>query len=233
MKNILIFALLIVAGIGVWVYLVKKPNNTGEPITSNPTPTMETQPSSIPDGEYRISPTESTIVWTAEKPLIIGYTHHGTFAVRDGELTFTDGTATGQFILDMTALRVTSLGGGKAGNESRLETHLKSGDFFDVGTYPTAVFKVTNASPIDDLGTYQIIGDLTIKDITEEIAFTAHVRHADGNLQFDANTEIDRTTWNIVFGSASFFDNLADNAISNTVGLTINLVAHNEEESSL
>lgn len=229
MKNILIVILLLVAGIAVLVYLTKKPNSTGEQnTTNNATSTMESQSLPVPDGTYRISPSESTITWTAEKPLILGYTHHGTFSVRDGAFSFENAVLTGEFVLDMTALRVTSLGGGKAGNESRLETHLKSGDFFDVETYPTAKFTVTSATPVDEIGTYQIIGDLTLKDITEEIAFTAHVAHAEGSVQFNGNTEIDRTKWNIVFGSASFFDNLADNAISNTVGLTISIVAQKE-----
>ena len=180
------------------------------------------------DGSYTVIPEESEVGWSASKPLIPGYTHRGTFAVSAGDVTVADDTATGSFTLDMTALEVTSLGGGKEGRESQLEGHLKTGDFFNVEEYPTASFEITSVTRSETAGMYTVVGNLTIKDVTESVTFPAMIVEKDGKLHATANFAIDRTRWGITFGSASFFDDLADNAIGNEVTLSLKLVASND-----
>ena len=53
------------------------------------------------------------------------------------------------------------------GTEAR-DTHLRSADFFDVDKFPKMVFQSKSITPSGD-GTYQVVGDLTIKDITHEV----------------------------------------------------------------
>ena len=54
------------------------------------------------------------------------------------------------------------------GNADR-DTHLKSTDFFDVENHPTMLFETKEISNTGD--GYKVIGDLTIKGITEEVEF--------------------------------------------------------------
>ena len=54
------------------------------------------------------------------------------------------------------------------GNEDR-DNHIKTGDFFDVASYPKIVFKSTAAEKVDD-DTYRLTGDLTINDVTNPVA---------------------------------------------------------------
>jgi polyisoprenoid-binding protein YceI len=46
---------------------------------------------------------------------------------------------------------------------------LKSADFFDVASYPKISFEATNAVNLERDGNYDLVGDLTIKDVTKSI----------------------------------------------------------------
>jgi len=209
-------------------FLIIRPTATTEPNPISQRSDEVEVPGStkaVESGSYTLVSEESEIVWTAQKPLIPGYVHTGTMGVKTGVLYVDAGSFNGEIVIDMNQVRLVSLGGGKAGNESRLETHLKSGDFFDVTKYPTATFIITQATKDEVLDTYVLTGSLTMKDITHEISFPAQVFEQYGKLHLTAQLEIDRTQWNITFGSANFFDSLAENAIGDTVGLSLDLVA--------
>lgn len=50
------------------------------------------------------------------------------------------------------------------------DTHLRSPDFFDVEKYPTMTFRSKRIQTVDQ-NHFKVIGDLTIKDVTQEITF--------------------------------------------------------------
>jgi polyisoprenoid-binding protein YceI len=52
------------------------------------------------------------------------------------------------------------------------DTHLRSGDFFDVEKYPYMTYKVTSIEPIDDEN-FRVHGELTVKDITKPLVLEA------------------------------------------------------------
>ena len=58
-------------------------------------------------------------------------------------------------------------------HEPRRDTHLRSVDFFDVERFPTMTYAVKSVEQDD--GEYRIVGDLTIRDITREVALRAEV----------------------------------------------------------
>jgi polyisoprenoid-binding protein YceI len=58
-------------------------------------------------------------------------------------------------------------------HEPRRDTHLRSADFFDVERFPTMTYTVKSVEQDD--GEYRIVGDLTIRDITREVALRAEV----------------------------------------------------------
>ncbi|MDI9256734.1 YceI family protein [Flavobacterium sedimenticola] len=57
------------------------------------------------------------------------------------------------------------------GNSDR-DNHLRSADFFDTDTFGTLTFKSTSITKVNE-GQYEIKGDLTIKDVTQNISLGA------------------------------------------------------------
>jgi polyisoprenoid-binding protein YceI len=88
-------------------------------------------------------------------------------------------------------------------NEDR-DTHLRSGDFFDVETYPVMRFRGRRVEGIAER--FRVVGDLTIRDATREVTLDGETLGSGtdpwGNerMAFRAETKINRKdfglTWN-------------------------------------
>ncbi len=177
----------------------------GEPETNSP--------------EVEIDINNSIIKWEAKKTLVDTNDHFGTVRFKGGFVNMEEGTINGgKFVADMLSITdddLTSI------LKKQLETHLKSDDFFATATYPTSEFIITKITPTG--GTeFMIVGNLTIKGITNEINFPATVTN-DETLLLKANFEIDRTLWDIRFGSGKFFDNLGNNLIDDIIKISIEI----------
>ena len=86
-----------------------------------------------------------------------------------------------------------------------------------------AKLTITGSTPFDK-GNGTVDGKLTIKDSTNPIEFKAAVqKNADGTW-FYANIVVDRTKYNIRYGSGSFFENLGDKTIYDDFKLKVNLL---------
>ena len=68
-------------------------------------------------------------------------------------------------------------------------------------------------------GVYAVTGDFTIKNITHPASFDLTVSENGAT----AKVVIDRSKYDIRYGSNSFFDNLGDKAIYNDFELDVNL----------
>jgi polyisoprenoid-binding protein YceI len=163
----------------------------------------------------------SSIIWEGSK--IVGGKHVGTIDIKESSLDFS-GTELigGSFIMDMNSIKNTDLSGGSA---TKLEGHLKSDDFFGVSKYPTARFEISNVSPGEAAGEYQVTGDLTIKSTTLPISFPVIVMWADGRATAMATISIDRADFDVRFGSGRFFDGLGDKAIKDEFTLEVSIVS--------
>lgn len=171
--------------------------------------------------DIKVNTEASTVEWLGKK--VTGQ-HNGTIQLKDGSLSMDDkGILTGgSFTIDMTTLISTDLSGEYKG---KLEGHLKSDDFFGVASNPTSTFVMTKAVP-QGPGKYKVIGNITIKGTTQEIQFPATVEVKDGKVTAKANISIDRSKYDIRYGSGSFFDNLGDKTIYDNFDLTVSLVAN-------
>ncbi len=109
--------------------------------------------------------------------------------------------------------------------KAKLEGHLNSPDFFDVAGNPTASFEVTSANPVETGTeyTHELTGNMTIKGIAKQITFPAKVEAVEGGVKASSTFAIDRTQWEIKYGSGSFFEGLGDKAIKNEIELTLDL----------
>lgn len=169
---------------------------------------------------YNVDTNSSVIVWTGYK---VTGKHTGTVKIKNGNLTLDNGVLTGgSFDIDMTSIKDTDLEGEWA---EKLVGHLKSDDFFGVAGHPTSKFVITRAIPQDSKGNYKIIGNLTIKETTKEVKFLANVAEAAGTVTASGKITVDRSEYNVRYGSGSFFDGLGDKTIYDEFDLQIWLVA--------
>ena len=161
----------------------------------------------------------SEIVWKGYK---VTGEHTGTIQLKDGQFTYDGDQLTGgQFTIDMTSIKCTDLQGEYAG---KLEGHLKSDDFFGVEKHPTATFKSTKVVSRGTPGDYRVTGDLTIKETTKPIRFNVNVDRTSGVPVATADLTIDRSDYNVRYGSGSFFDNLGDKTIYDEFDLSLKIV---------
>jgi polyisoprenoid-binding protein YceI len=169
--------------------------------------------------EVVVNPTESKVVWEGKK---VGGAHTGTIAIKSGNFTFEGDQLTGgTFTIDMTTLGSTDLSGEY---KDKLDGHLKSDDFFGVATFPTSTLTITEVVA-QGPGKYKVTGDITIKGITKSIKFPAEVSVAGDKVTSTANITLDRSEFNVRYGSGSFFDNLGDKVIYDDFALALTVVA--------
>ena len=166
-----------------------------------------------PTKKETINVTSSSIQWVGEK--VVG-SHQGMISLQSGELIY-DGNqlVAGSFVIDMTSLTCTDLTGEY---KSKLEGHLKSDDFFGVNKFETASLSITKVNKIKSKS-HSVTAELTIKGITKTINFEAQI---DKN-NLNANIKIDRTKFDVKYGSGNFFDGLGDNMIYDEFELIVNL----------
>ena len=177
----------------------------------------------------KVNTTSSVVEWEGSKPL---GKHNGTLKLKSGYLVVKGKNITaGNFEIDFATL--TDLDLTDAKTNQMLIGHLSSPDFFDVKKYPVSVFKVTKISPYTGKAladgskpTHQVSGLLTIKDKTRAVTFAATVNFSKDKVSASAPSfTIDRTDFDLRYGSKKFFDNLKDKSINDEIGLKITLVA--------
>jgi len=157
---------------------------------------------------------KTSLHWLGEK--VLGE-HNGTIRLQEGWLTWKDNRITeGEFVIDMTTIKDDD-------GSANLEGHLKSDDFFGVEKFPTSKLVITESTPFEK-GSGTVKGNLTIKGITNPIEFKAAMQKKDDGTWFFANIVVDRTKYNVRYGSGSFFDNLGDKTIYDEFKLKVNLL---------
>jgi polyisoprenoid-binding protein YceI len=165
----------------------------------------------------------STLKWHAKK---VTGEHFGTINVAGGNVTVDKGMITGGAIeVDMTSINVTDLQGEYKG---KLEGHLKSDDFFSVEKNTRSVLTIKKVEAIKGSKTaenFNVIADLTIKGITNEVSFPAIIVVKGNTVTSNADFNIDRTKWDIKYGSKSFFEGIGDKAIDNDFNIKVRVVA--------
>jgi len=176
---------------------------------------------------YVVNTGASQIEWEGSKPT---GTHTGFIKLAEGKLSLDQSNTieSGEFVLDLTSITVTDLEGDyKASLEGHLKGTAEKGvtDFFDITNFPNGSFAVTGVRVADGKSFLQ--GNLTLKETTKNIEFPVNLS-LDGDkliLQSEKFT-IDRTQWNINYGSKNIFKDLGDKFINDDVSLVIYLEAN-------
>lgn len=145
----------------------------------------------------------SKITWTGKK---VTGEHMGHIHFKSGQLMFNGADLSGgEFIVDMSTITCTDLKDEEY--NKKLVGHLKSDDFFGVSKYAESTLKLTAVKKAGD--SYDVKGDLTIKGKTNPVAFKVTLA---GNT-FMGTIIVDRTLYDVRYGSGKFFDNLGDKMI--------------------
>lgn len=191
------------------------------------TVTSDIQELAIMEGSgYIIDTAVSKIVWVGTK---INGSHSGNLKIIDGKIGLKDSNlSSGTFIIDVASLNNRDL---PPKEKHKIETHLKSADFFNVVKYPTAHFAISKVeifNPDTDKSvlqgaTHTISGNLTLKGVTKNVRFPAKIKMDDRQLTAEADFVINRTDWGMNYKGVN---NPQDWLINKDVNLKLFIVAH-------
>ncbi|WP_164122372.1 MULTISPECIES: YceI family protein [Sphingobacterium] len=166
--------------------------------------------------EFVVNVGQSTVKWAGKK--IVGGNTEGTISLQSGKMILEGERLTaGEFVLSTNTIASSTA-------SSRLISHLKNEDFFDVEKYPTAKFVITNVK--SENGKSMITGNMTIKGITKAITFPATILTHKNRVEAKVSgVKVDRTQYGIQYNSGSIFTSLGDKAIEDHFVLDISIIA--------
>ncbi len=179
----------------------------------------------LEDRSYRVDTNQSVVEWTGRNP---NTSHFGNIKIATGELAVKDEIITGKFDIDMKSITNKSLEGDEL--QPVLIAHLKSDDFFLSSIFSTAKFEIHNSTPVKEpfltVPNYSINGALELRGVKAEQDFMATVsKTAENGLTVEAHFDIDRTRWNIIYGSTRFFDHLGMHLVFDLISIQVRIVA--------
>ena len=173
---------------------------------------------------FKVDTKLSSLEWFAEK---VNGKHNGTIMLSGGEIKNDHGNFTGSFAIDMNTIANTDIKDN--GYREKLEKHLKSADFFDAEKYPKSTFVIISVTPITVAKaggfTHTVKGNLTIKDKTNEITFDAVVKMEANTFTCAGAAIVDRSKFNVKYGSKTFFESIGDKMIYDEFTLKFKVVA--------
>lgn len=173
------------------------------------------------NGTYTIALDESIVAWEAFR---VRYGHDGEIDIQTGEIKVSGKKfVSAEVVLDMTSFRNLDMEGFHT-RIKKFEEHVKSNDFLAVEQFPTAVFTLSSAELRTD-GRYDFTGLLLMRGIEDVVSFPGDVSVDGDRIHLEADFDIDRTKWDITFGSGGFFEDLGDNLIKDEVTIHLNILA--------
>lgn len=150
-----------------------------------------------PAGTYVLDPNHTAVEFVAR---------HMLAKVRGRFTEFTGTVVVGETPEESSVEAEIQAGSVQSNSEMR-DGHLKSGDFFDVGTYPTLRFRSTGVRPTGPT-TFELDGELTIRDVTRPITLSGEFLGWGPNHQgtptifASARTTIAREDWGLTWNVA-------------------------------
>ena len=177
---------------------------------------------------FEIDTKASKITWNAKK---VTGEHSGNVSLNGGNVWVEKNAVVGANInIDMNTITCTDLT--DAEWNKKLVGHLKSDDFFSVEKHPKASFEITSVKKGNG-GDYTVDGKLTIKGITNDISFPAKVNVSNGVVNANGTAKLDRTKWDIRYGSGKFFEGLGDKMIYDEFEITFDITTKSKTELTL
>ena len=168
---------------------------------------------------YVVDVKNSSVNWIGKKT--IGIEHNGTINILEGSVVQNGKSFSGKIVIDMNSIVDLDLKSKK--DKTDLVNHLKSDDFFQVAKFPTAQLDIVSVKQIKDTD-YTVVANFTILDQKQKITFPAKINFVENCFDAEGTVEIDRTKFNLKYGSKSFFKELvAERIISDMFTLTFKI----------
>ena len=169
----------------------------------------------------------STVVWRGFKTFV-DWSHVGTIAVDGNFLIANDKVAGGVIEIDFSEITVAEFADGT--KEEYLLGHIRSEDFFFTDSFPTGSFEIVNVKELAGEGTNSlVVGNLTLRGITNSIEFPANINLDNDGVSFEAPVfSIDRTKWGVKYHDredASIAASLKEDLIDHSIELKFNVRA--------
>ncbi len=216
MKTLVIVLIVVIIGLITWSILSK-------PKIIEPSPS-DTSIGNDMSGVYTIDTASSTTSWVGSKKIILNYYDKGNINIKSGTITINKGViASGAITFDMNSISTESTG--TNGGQDNLTKHLKSADFFDVTKYPEATFILSSVQSSTSTPNTILVGNLTMKGKTAPLSIPVTAEMDGDSIVLRGIAEVDRTIWEVKYGSKKFFDKLGDNVINDTFTLQFEVVA--------
>lgn len=180
---------------------------------------------SLSDGTYRIDTGLSKIEWAGRNP---NTCHVGTVEVSEGTIMSKGGELSGTIEVDMESIHNVNLEGDEL--QPILEAHLRSDDFFFTSMFPKAVLHLKEVTPLEPgwqtAPNFRVHGELSLRGVSASLEFDTTVSLTDNNtLRLEAHFDIDKTRWNVIYGSTRFFEHLGMHKVFDLISLQISIVA--------
>jgi len=163
---------------------------------------------------------ESVVAWKGSS---VHGAHTGYVYISKGELMIENG----EFMGGTVEVDMSTIEGDDHRSDNNLIEHLKNPDFFDVKKFPFSTIAITSVAPLN-VENKEIAANLTIKGITHTVIFPVKMEMKNGIVKASGKLVIDRTKWDVRYNSGKFFDNLKDQAISDSIEFNIKVVAKNK-----
>jgi len=164
--------------------------------------------------DFEADTEKSEILWNAKK---VTGAHNGYVSLKSGSLKFKgDKVIGGEFVVDMNSISNNDISNETMRN--KLLGHLKSDDFFSVADHSESRLNITKVNTYAK-NKAEVSADLTIKGQTHPVNFT--VEKVDD--YYRSRISVDRSRYNVRYGSSSFFDNLGDKTIEDIFTLDVKL----------
>ena len=161
----------------------------------------------------------SSVEWIGKK--VTGQ-HTGTISIMEGNFHVHEGKLeSGNVTINMESISSSDLKGEWA---QKLIGHLKSPDFFNVANHKTSSLEIKKVKLVEG-NNYEVDGELTIKGITKAITFPTTIEIKDGKLAAYSEISVDRTLYDIKYGSGKFFDDLGDKMIDDNFIIKFKIAA--------
>ena len=171
---------------------------------------------------YAVDNSASSVRWEGAK--LTETVHTGGVNLTEGSLSVKDGKLeAGSFTIDMNSITCTDLTDTAYAN--KLVGHLKSADFFQTDSFPTAKFEITGVAASASPDSANVTGNLTLKGTSKSVTFPAKVAVTDSTVDASARITINRNDWGIVWGGSkteqSVKDYLKNNLIKDDISFDV------------
>lgn len=167
-------------------------------------------------GRWAIDQIHSDVSFTVRHMMVSKVRGH--FRDFEGELV------TGADPADSSVTATINVASVDTNNEGR-DNHVRSGDFFDAETYPTATYRSTSVTPAG--GDFVVDGELTLRGVTKQVPLRLELNGfgPDGSggtrAGFTAHAQINRNEFGVSFGGV----NNGVVVLGDTIDLTIEIEA--------